>query len=439
MTALVVKQFCVIQNYINNANKTLSPIGELSSYSSTFSKDIKSYQNAGDTNLTLKVFSCKEATAGQIPLPLEIRNISETISSWVYSTREAATGNITKAAFLAAFNNQFVTTAENINCGEIINNGQGKYYPQWVSFSKKAYTGGTNSVKIWFADASFQSLYDEFEITVVPPFANIDDFFLAPSVVLAKLASVNIKETVERVDIARVKDPETILANVAYDYVNPLNTTQTAPTYWTVLIYGPMGNDDDIISSAIIDYITTHSTHSINDWKPLIPELFKRTEFAIYPRWHLFSIPNRIVDYSGIYSNTVNPVKEMAWIKTLRSDTPASFVDLHLRFMPHHFKSLMLLVLPGVSNRNNIFDIDVVYPDVINVASTSNDFNRMAPSTQEWLTLLAQAVISAETIDQYTDAPVGYRKVTRLGITYVSFMHERVQYLVSAKSSTPGY
>ncbi len=107
--------------------------------------------------------------------------------------------------------------------------------------------------------------------------------------------------------------------------------------------------------------------------------------------------------------------------------------------MPHHFKSLMLLVLPGVSNRNNIFDIDVVYPDVINVASTSNDFNRMAPRTQEWLTLLAQAVISAEIIDQYTDAPVGYRKVTRLGITYVSFMHERVQYLVSAKSSTPGY
>jgi hypothetical protein len=439
MATLTVKSFCVIQNYANNANKTLSPVGELSNYSTTFSKDIKRYQNATNNNLTLNVFSAKESTLGQIPLNQEIRDIIETVCSWVYTTREGATGNITRAVFLSALKEQFVTAATDINCGEIIRSNAGKYYPEWISFSKRNYAAGGNVLKVWFADSSFQTLYDEYEITVVPPLARIDDFFLAPNIVFTKLLNVNIKETVDRLEVARNKDPETNLCNVAYEYVSPLDTTKTAPTYWSVLIYGPMGNDDDVISNAIIDYIAAHSTRGPEQWKPLIPELFKRTEFTIYPRWHLYSIPNKIVDNSGIYLNTINPIKEIAWVKNIIPGVAATFIDQHIRFMPHHFKSLMLTVLPGDSNRNNLFDIDVIYPDVINVASTSNDFNRMSARTQEWLRLLAQAIVLAETINSFTDTPSGYRKISRSGITYISFVHENVRFLVSAKSSTPGY
>ena len=126
-------------------------------------------------------------------------------------------------------------------------------------------------------------------------------------------------------------------------------------------------------------------------------------------------------------------------MKGILSDYTNLFIETHASAMPHPYKCLALDVIGGFENRENLFDITQIYPDILNVSTTSVDYNRMSADTQGLLSRLTEMILIAENLTYYSDIPVGYRKVERYGVMFVSTRYMNIELLVSSKLTTPQY
>lgn len=72
------------------------------------------------------------------------------------------------------------------------------------------------------------------------------------------------------------------------------------------------------------------STHTIDEWVKILPELFKHNEFVIIPRWDLYAIPIGVVT-AGVHSALLSTY-ESGFLVTewLQNATPVKYPALHL-------------------------------------------------------------------------------------------------------------
>lgn len=333
----------------------------------------------------------------------------------------------------------YAAVAENFECGANVE-GDAVDGPEWVSWSNKSIAAlGTNTIKVWFSNDAFAAQYDDYEIIVIAPTPDLNDFFKTPTEVRLALAAQTPSMTMDRIQAAKDGYPETVVRAETFDYIDPFNAANKIPATWNVLIYGLAGNNVDAISDALIAHALANSTHTRDEWLPLVPDLFRRTEFIMIPMWDQYAIPNRIVE-AGIYSPAVNLKRAVALIKQVTGDVvsyPEAHIDEYGNIMSHPYKSLQILSIGSPDNRNSWFEITDVFPDIIAVASTSLDFNRMAVPTKEWLTFLNQMLITAENMSRYSSVPVGYTKIVRNDVLYIVKRYGNINYLVAAKTSLP--
>ena len=135
--------------------------------------------------------------------------------------------------------------------------------PEWVSWKcVEDLTLGENEIRVWFVDDSFNEQYDEFEIVVVPPFDNLDDFFKTGTEVENLLKSFDDAARFQRMQNAKDGHPETIIRSQPYNYIDPYNASHKVASNWGLLIYGPAGNNIDAINDALVDFILANSTHT---------------------------------------------------------------------------------------------------------------------------------------------------------------------------------
>jgi hypothetical protein len=345
----------------------------------------------------------------------------------------------TKQQFLTALSGNFSSECDGITCGELVNAVNGKQFPQWISWRTRAYTTEDNLATVWLSDQSFRQKYDNYEIEVVAPIENLDTFFTSAQAVLSSVNSVSHVDRFNAIQDARDKNPETVLVGVSYNWVDPLNSSNLINTNWSILVYGPNGDDSDVIRSAIASYIlASNPLYTEAQWKVIFPDIFRRTEFLFFPRWHNYAIENMVLQ-SGIYSPVVYCRKEIDYLKGVLSDFAGSFVETHASVIPHPYKCLALDVIGGYDNRDGLFDITQVYPDILNVSTTSMDYNRMSASTQGLLTRLSQMILIAETLTNTSDIPTGYRKAIRYGVTFITTRYMNIELMVSSKLTTPLY
>lgn len=433
-----LKGFAAIDTLVSNVEGVIAPIGELSTYSSTFSKERLIYPSITNPNITTNIFSSISSLAGNIVPPVVIVTLADMMLGWIYERQLASTVVETRQQFQDALANNFVSECVGVVCGELIYAANGKQFPEWISWKTREYTQEDNITTIWLSDQSFRQKYDNYELVIVPPITNLDTFFNGAAAVLASVSSVTHVGRFNMIQTARADKPETVLVGVSYNWIDPLNTTNLINTNWTVLIYGPNGNDNDIIRERIANYILANSSHTEAEWKAIFPDIFKRTEFLFFPRWHNYAIPNLVLQ-SGIYSPITYSTKEITYLKNILSDYTAHFVEQHASVMPHPYKCLALDVIGGFENRENLFDITQIYPDILNVSTTSVDYNRMSADTQGLLSRLTEMILIAESLTYYSNIPVGYRKVERYGVMFVSTRYMNIELLVSSKLTTPQY
>jgi hypothetical protein len=434
MMHYALKGFITNSLFKDNVPGQTKPFGEITTQALTYAKEKGEYFL--DTSPTLGFFSfLSKLGENSQQVPKAVSDHVLTIAAFVYDKTLNTGGAIGRDELLQDLISHFGTVASTFTSGPMVTDGR-YYVPEWLAWkSTDIQEIADNEIRIWFSDAAFREQYDEFKIVVVPPTDRVDDFFNTPSDVIAMLNDMTINRMTTLLQTAKGNYPETIVRVESYNYVNPLDETSKTPSPWGLVIYGIAGNNIDAIADALIKYILENSTHTREEWMKILPDLFRRTEFIILPRWNNVAIEQRPLSGQGTYSPIVNLNEAPDELKRVVASYPVSHINTFADMMGHPFKSIALLTIGGPDNRDDTFRLIDLFPDLIAVASTSIDFNRMTQLTQGFLLMLGEMLIMAETVSEFTTMPIGTTRTKRDDILYIVRNYANVNYLVATKSS----
>jgi hypothetical protein len=441
----------VLKGFINNSTfmdatpGAVSTIGELSTQSSTYSTTKANYfQESTAPDLTLVSFTSNDSSQGNVQVPQNLATQVLEIAAWVYAQTQAVPnpGEIAAATITSGLLAQFETSAQNFTCGTMVTDGT-YWVPEWVQWENTTdatygsiATGNTNIIKIWFADGSFKTEYDGYQIVVIPPITPLNGFFTTSANVLALIDAVTYIDNINAIQAAKAGNPETVIVGETYDYVDPTNANNLIPTNWTLLIYGPAGNNIDAIQNALINYILANSSYTQAQWTNILPSLFKQTEFTLIPMWDQYAIPNRN-QISGIYSPQANASRALSMMTSVAQSYSAKQIASNTVVQTFPYSNVPLVSCGSANNSGNNFQLEDVFPDLLSVPSTSVDFSKMAAATQTFFLMISQMLASAETLTEYGNVPTGMSTLTRDGILYLVSTLNNINYLMVVKANFP--
>ena len=430
-----LKAFIAIGSFEDNAVGEIAPLGELSNRSRTYSREIGKYTSSQQPDISIISFKSKNEN-GLAPIKEEFVTEVMSVSGWI--RQEAIAGRIDsdEAGFISMLNNTFSGNIENVSVGEMVTDGT-HWMPDVLTFSVRTTVEGItqdNEIRLWFSDQAFQTQYDEFEILVVPPVSNVDDLFDVASEVQAKLQNQTVSDIFDEVEIITGGDPYTFLRTETFDWIDPTDPSVTLKTNWTLVIYGIAGDNVDFIRDALTSFILERSAKTREEWLELLPGLFRITEFIIAPLWAQYSIPNQTLQ-AGIYRPAGRVLNMNAKARRACVGYPATHVEQNVEYVNFLFKSLGLLICGGPENLGGVTRFTQQFSDFILVPTSSNDFARMAPDTQDWVLLLYDALKEAEVAKNFTSLPQGFSTLQREDMMYVVFRKNNINYLVVTKAS----
>ncbi len=439
------KNFIDIESLISNAPTVISPLGELSTYARTFAPVLGEYQDATYPGYTVYNFisfssAANSGAGGPVKLDQSIVKQAAALVDFCLTTTKTTTGQIYVDQLLTAIETFAATvSAGSITLGPVqnytsVNGNASLWMPTSITWTDSLQTDSANTHQVWIDLAAFEAEYGEFSIVVVPPLTPLDLFFTTGQNVANLIGAITFPQTIAAIQAAKNGMPETIVHSDTYNYINPLNTAQVVPVNWPVLIYGPAGNNTDSIKDALMAYILANSSHTQAEWTVLFPDIFKRTEFIIAPFWQNYAIPASNL-LNGIYEPVTQIASVAPYLEQIADTYPGSHITANAAVMGHPYRSLSLAVIGGPDNHNSQFALTQIYPDLIDVASTSVDFNRMSANTQAFALTLATLLITAETMTAFTSMPDGLTKVTRDGILYAAATINNIQFLVASRLS----
>jgi hypothetical protein len=432
-----LKGFMVFAPLANNSFDVIAPLGELSTHCATFSKEKGQYTNPlyADSKL-VSFLSQRTAVDGaetQITTPVIHQNAALNLSQWIYTKSLAQEISEDRDAFASAMIASFGQTHLELAFGEIVGDGV-RWMPEWVSY--KLNDAEDNRVRLWYADDSFRRQYDEYEIGFVPPIAVLDDFFKDPLIVKAAVEAWSLTSALEKADVLKNRKPETVMMNKVYKYFAQLAPFISLDTNWTIIIWGPAGNNPDIIKQELAKWILANSQHTEEEWMDIFPDIFTSTEFIVTPFWDEVAIEQKTI-INGVYSPTVR-AKDVISVSNLTikgKNYTQLHIDENLCVSSVLYGSLAMSVVGGPYNRGGVSKFNDQWPDYINVSTNSPDFNRMQLATQDFVNLLYSMLIVAEKATLFSDIPLGMSRVTRNGIVYIAASMNDILYLVVTKYS----
>lgn len=432
-----LKGFIAISALEDNAVGNVAPLGELSTKGRTYTREIGKYTDEGlYPGLSLVAFTSKFTDTGSVKAPDVFVNNTLAIANWAYQEALAGRTSDSESEFISALNNEFAAEAEGVSAGPMVYDGS-LWLPEFLTFTLRQTVAGVdtdNEVRVWFADEAFRNQYDEFEILVVPPIDNLDSFFGNTQDVNPLLQGQDVQSTFDKVTQVTGGDPYTLLRVEEYDWIDPFDSESKLQTNWTVVIYGKAGDNVDFIRQALTEYILANSTHTREEWLEVLPELFRVTEFIIAPLWEQYSIPNQTLQ-AGIYRPSGRVLNLTAKARQACVGYPDSHVEQNVEYVNFIYKSLGLLICGGPENLGGVTRFSQQFSDFILVPTSSADFNRMSPVTQDWVMTLYEGIVEAETALEFTSLPSGYSALVRDGLLYVVFRKDNINYLIVAKSN----
>lgn len=431
----LIKGFVSINSYVNNVQGQIAPLGELSTWSETYSREKGEYTNASYNNLKLTTFKSVNTSTGvhHVLVAAEIDKVFEIVGSCLQysSTNVQPYDSNDFRNYIIALHSSSISS---FNFGPFVSNGF-VAAPQWLSYIDLS--NDNNEVKIWLSDSAFRDQYDEYEIEVIPAVTNVDSLFGFFTSVTTAVQANTVVEIYEKIDIIKNNKPETFIRVLPFEYRNNLSPTQRLMTNWAVVIYGKAGDHIDAIKEAIIAYVLTHSSRTLAEWESVLPELFLRTEFILVPLWNKKSIPN-LTDLSALYSSIIKCKDVTSFVRGMYPITtyPTNYIADNITVMPYDFKGISLAVFPAVNNIMGRRELVELFPDYIAVPSTSLDFSRMSIKTSEFSLILGRMLVVAESTALNTVIPNDFRRVIRDGKTYISAVYDNINYMMLTASNS---
>lgn len=428
-----IKGFALNRNFVNNAPGVVADIGELSTMGFTFAKEPRVYSSQTYPTISLVHFptiGSDVGTAGAIPD--DQRNHILKVSQKIYDRSAASTGNIPPGAFVEYLNNQMPGEVADVTTGGSVISGM-RSIVEWVQWRNPA-VAAPNLNKVWFVNSSFVGQFDEGEITVIIPITPPNLFFGQPAEVKDLLKKLTYAEEVERIQTARANTSETTLWGNTYDYVNPVNILDRTPAKFTALLYGVAVNNIDIIKETIVQYLLANSDFTRDQWKNILPDLFRRSEFVAFPKWDRMAVENIAGTVNGIFSPIMNMSEDL---NALVADTAVmEYTETHVRANGQAFDfpymSVAITMIGHIENRDDKVKITDWFPDYFFVNNTNPDFNRMSLVTQQWFLMFAEMIQIARDLTTSSSVPLGYSRVKRGNHLFLSRNYNAMQYLVAA-------
>jgi hypothetical protein len=217
----VIQGFIVVPHLINNSAGTIAPIGELSTYSRTFTKEKGEYRHGDYPEYQLVTFTSTDADTAQLVTlnTAEVEEIFRTVRAMF-----AYANNTPRPFQLQDFQQEMEAQLGgdllNLVLGPLVE-GPTTYFPQFASFISRANT--SNEVKIWFSNAAFETQYTGYEIVVIPPIEPVADMFAPFAEVKTRIENLSMTVLGDRMQEAKLSHPETVSRLVSVKLVNRYN------------------------------------------------------------------------------------------------------------------------------------------------------------------------------------------------------------------------
>lgn len=429
----LIKGFALNRNLINNTPGIVAEIGELSPVGFTFSKEPHVYSSETYPTVSLVHFPSKGSGVGTtavIPAD-QVLHILKVMGA-IYDKSNSSSLFIPPGEFLQYLQAVMGGSIADVKMGGSVVAGN-RSIVEWVQWTNTtAVTPNTN--KVWFTNEAFEGQFDEYEHVVVPPFVPVDQFFGNPVDVKKLINKRSYQVEMEDIQIARGKTVDTLTWGSTFNYVNPLNQADKTPVKFAVLIYGAAGNNIDLIKEAIVDYLLKNSTHTRDEWKNILPELFQRREFLMYPQYKM-AIENILGGVNGIYSPTVALGGAGSLVEQMVTDSfqyPAAHVRANAEAAPFSYMSIAVGMIGHIENEGIQAKMSTLFPDYFYANNLDIDFKRMSQNTQDWVLMILNMIRIARDMSTSSTVPPGYSRAIRGTKVFLSKTFDNIQYLVAA-------
>lgn len=427
-----LKAFIGITAFADNFPNAISPLGELSNQSLTYSKEKGYYGKTEHDNVSLISFSSTDAAKNEIKVPARISDHVLEVSQWCFDKSVEGTLTGDGELFKNLLLTQFGVTITKFDSGKMVV-ANGNWLPSFIEWEFDD-GGDANLLKIWFAEDAFNVQYDGYEIIVVPPIEALDEFHKTIGFVKPLIDAFTLEEHHQKVAAATQPNPYTFLVSKDYMWHDKEDSDTQLSTDWSVAIYGIAGNNPILIKEAIADYILANSVYLRQDWIPIFPDIFTSTEFTIVPMWDKVSIPDEKPE-GAIYSPLASYNNILAMAKKYMYGYTDAHITENVISTGIQYKSLSLVVSGGLENKEDKFKLVDNFPDYAIISTVSVDFNRMSEKTIKFIKALIKATIAAETIDEYSFLDNSMSRIVRDDRLYVGFDYDDILYIVLARSS----
>lgn len=425
-----LKAFMVINSLINNEQGKVSELGELSSQSRSYSREIGIHANSQYPNVRLfTYYSFLDDTRTEVTdaTATELLKIGDWLSNQAIGNHFTSD----RTAFMQALSAEFAETIQLLSTGKMVSNSLNQWLPESIEFRLNSDTR-ENQYKIWFSDEAFRHQYDKFELEVIPPILTVDDFFKPTSTVQQILTENTVVKLHNRVNQVANKHPYTAILSYEYHWASQETDGTKLPTTWTVILYGEAGINADLIRNALAEYILKNSDYGRERWEKVLPDIFIPTEFYLCPVWTKFSTPN--LQLQGGVHSPVMPYREMIpFALESMYGYSKTHLEQHLVSFATIFKSMSILACGHERNRTASPKFEEVWPEYANIYTTSRDFNRISPEAQEFIMLLNKMLVEAETMTPDSEIPQQMTRVRRGDMIYLTSSYLGVEYLMPCR------
>lgn len=422
--------FIDIPSMVVNTPGLDSPLGELSTRSKTFSRELGFYNSATYPDVKMTTFSSL-SDGVKVAVPVSYRDLVLQISQHLYDKSVDGVYNEDTEACRQNLAATFENVIEVVSVSTMVTNGT-YWLPGGVVFRQIGEE--QNLIKIWFSNDAFRRQYELFEIVVVPPVDTLDDLHRHRAHVLSLLQSITIPDHLRKVQFLATNKPYTYLISSNYNWVDPNDPQIKQSTPWSVIIYGESGNNSDIIREHIVDYVLANSEKTREEWEVIYPDLFLPNEYYITPFWDRFSLPNQRTA-AGMYSPTSRFKDHFSYAASTFHMVPVNHIHQNMTVSGTTYKGLQFIACSNEKNRDPRKSFDELWPAYIDITTNSVDFNRVPADTQAFIRKLIHAFVICDNIDQLVDMPEGVSHVTRGNNRYLTMNHNDMQYLISLKSN----
>lgn len=425
--------FGAVAEFANNGIKSVSPIGEISNKSKTYSKDqgIFAFNDKPSSTVLHNFLSLEDDN--EIVMPADIANKQLEVSNWLVD--QAKKGNITgsRAAVLALLKAQFTNGIEILDIGEMVTNNQ-----YWLpSFITGNHLVGTDkqAFYLWFADEYFKREYPRVVFAVVHPVA-IEDM---DSLMHMNFQEMDVRLAKETPDVIskRMHDvtdnaewPVTDGETISFELMDLVNVGQSSTGWWRYMWWGNGIDSEDQLLEQIREEILKDTIHTLEDWEEKIPDLFNPIEFYVIPTYNRYGLQNKTNASRNLSPIVDNETRMELVDKYLTPHMTLDHVIKSTQFVPVLYKSYGCAFVSKLNARPGTTKIYDLFKDYSLISSDDSDFDLMNKSTQELIRNLEDLLSAAEVMTDISLPKPGITRVTRFGKMYAARRVGKMKLLV---------